>query len=69
MQNRPLSLAVPKRTKRTKRTKSRTVNLLIPIQLGIVMPITTHKITTGYDSLRVFSNTPKVIARFHNTHV
>ena len=50
MQNRPLSLAVPKRTKRT---KSCTVNLLIPIQLGIVMPFTAHKITTGYDFLRV----------------
>lgn len=55
MQNPPLSLAVPKRIKRT---KSSIVNLIVPIQLGTVMTITTHKITTGYDFARLFSPPP-----------
>jgi len=66
MQNRPLSLAIPKRIKRI---KSSIVNLIIPIQIGIVMTITTPKITTGYDFPRLFSPSPKVTTRFHNTHV
>src|SRR5258706_6121057 len=66
MQNRPLSLAVPMRIKRT---KSSIVNPIIPMQLGIVITITTRKVTTGYDFCRLFSPSLKVTTRFHNTHV